>query len=98
MGATSVRLPDDLLRELDRAATRERTDRAVIIRKALERGIHSLALDAAVEAYQMGRVTAWAAADQAEVTLWEFLDELKRRDLWFRTDEDALRDAIEALG
>lgn len=98
MGTTSVRLPDDLLRRLDSMAKREHSDRSVVIRRAIERGVKSLSIDAAVEEYQRGGITAWSAAGQAGVTLWEFLDELKRRDLWFRTDEESLLDELEAHG
>lgn len=97
MAATSVRLPDDLIKSLDRMAERERTDRSTIIKKALEEGLKALAMDRALREYQGGRITAMRAAHEAGVTLWEFLDELKRRGLWFYTDEDLLREQIEAL-
>lgn len=98
MGATSIRLPDDLRRALDRLAEQERSDRSDVMRRALERGVKSLAMDSAVEAYRSGRISAWRAARLAGVSLWGLLDELKRRDLWFRTDEEAIREQLEALG
>ena len=98
MGATSVRLPDELLRALDRMAVKENADRSTIMKKALEEGLKALDMERAVRAYEGGRITAMRAARDAGVTLWEFLDELKRRGAWFHTDEDTLREQLEALG
>lgn len=98
MVATSVRLPDDLLERLDAFSADEHTDRSVVLRRAIERGLTDLLLDRAVDRYQAGSVTAWRAAEEAGVTLWAFLDELDRRGLGLRTDEDLLLEQVEALG
>jgi predicted transcriptional regulator len=97
MGATSVRLPDDLLRALDEVARRQGTDRSSVMKRAIERGLRQISIDEAVEAYLKGGITAMRAARMAGVTLWEFLDELQRRGLGLRTDEDALRAQVEGL-
>lgn len=97
MASTSVRLPDDLLEALDRLADREHVDRSTMMRRAIERGLEDLALDQAVDAYQSGGVTAWKAAREHGVTLWDLLDELRDRGLGVRTDEEELRRQIEDL-
>jgi predicted transcriptional regulator len=97
MAATSVRLPDDMVKALDRLAKKEGTDRSTVMKRALAKGIRELAMESAMDEYERGGVTAWGAARRAGVSLWEFLDELKRRGKWFRTDEEHLREQIEAL-
>lgn len=97
MGATSVRLPDDLLRDLDEVAKRQGTDRSTVMKRALEKGLREISVEEAVQSYLRGGTTAMRAAKMAHVTLWEFLDELKRRGLGLRTDEDYLLAQIEAL-
>lgn len=98
MGATSVRLPDDLLRALDDMAKRQGVDRTSVMKQALEKGLRELSVDEAVQAYLRGGITAMRAARTARVSLWEFLDELKRRGLGLRTDEEHLLAQIEGLG
>lgn len=97
MASTSVRLPDDLLEALDEMADREHVDRSTMMRRAIERGLEDLALDQAVAAYQSGGSSAWKAARDHGVTLWDLLDELADRGLGVRTDEETLREQIEDL-
>lgn len=98
MPTTSVRLPEDLLSGLDELARRAHADRSDVIRRAVDRGLRVLLLDEAIVAYQEGRLTAWAAAREAKVTLWEFLDALQRRGLGLRTDEEHLWQELESSG
>lgn len=98
MGATSVRLPDDLLKALDDTAERQGMDRSTLMKRALELGLREISVEEAVHAYLKGGITAARAAKTARVTLWEFLDELKRRGLGLRTDEDLLLAQIEGAG
>lgn len=97
MVSTSVRLPEELLEALDRMAQREHVDRSTMIRRAIEEGLTDIAVEHAIRRYQRGGVTAWKAARDAEISLWELLAALERRDLWFRTDEETLREQIEEL-
>lgn len=48
----------------------------------------------AVDRYRRGKCGAWRAASDAGIGLWEFLDELARRGVPFRTDERHLWAAI----
>lgn len=97
MATTTVRLPDRLLDALDEMADQEHVDRSTIIRQAIERGLEDLSLDQAIERYQRGGVSAWQAARSSGVSLSRFLDEMSRRGLGIRTDEDLLADQIEGL-
>lgn len=98
MGATSIRLPDDLLRALDDVAKRQGTDRSSVMKRAIEKGLLQITIEDAIQAYLRGGITAMRAARMAHVSLWEFLDELKRRGLGLRTDEGHLLAQIEGLG
>ncbi|MEK6954187.1 MAG: UPF0175 family protein [Candidatus Micrarchaeota archaeon] len=48
----------------------------------------------ALREYQKGYLTAWAAAAKAGVSLWEFLDELKRHNIYFATSQEVLREML----
>lgn len=97
MGTTSVRLPENLLEDLEDLAQAEQTDRSTVIRRTIERGLRDIAFDRAIDAYQQGGKTAWAAARQEGLPLLAFLEELRRRDLWFHTDEETLASQLEDL-
>jgi predicted HTH domain antitoxin len=94
---TSVRLATDDIQALEALAGRLHVDRSALIKRALDAGVRELLLDEAVLAYQKGRASAWKAARSARVPLAEFIDELKRRGVPFRTDEDLLKEQVEEL-
>jgi len=94
---TSVRLSRADLKALEDLANKLHLERSSLIKRALDAGVRELLLDEAVMAYQKGRVSAWKAARSARVPLAEFIDELKRRGVPFRTDEDLLREQVEEL-
>jgi len=94
---TSVRLDRADLKALDELASRLKLERSTLIKRALEAGVREVLIDEGVAEYQKGRASAWKSARGARVSLAEFLDELKRRGVPFRTDEDLLREQVEAL-
>ncbi len=98
MPVTTLRLSDDELRRIDRIARQQGVDRAVLLRRAIAGGVREILLSDAIGRYQRGECSAWRAASDAGVGLWEFLDELQRRGVPFRTDEGHLEGLIEELG
>ena len=94
---TTLRLSEDELRRIDRIAKRQDVDRAVLLRRAIAGGLREILLSDAILRYQHGDTSAWRAASDAGIGLWEFLDELRRRGVPFRTDEGHLEDLIEDL-
>jgi len=97
MPVTTLRLSDDELRNLDRVAKEQGVDRAVLLRRAISGGLREIRLSDAIGRYQRGECSAGRAAEDAGVGLWEFLDELARRGVPFRTDERHLEKLIEEL-
>jgi len=95
---TTLRLSEDELQRIDRIAGQQGVDRAVLLRRAIAEGVREILLSDAIARYQRGECSAWRAASDAGVGLWEFLDELQRRGVPFRTDERHLDGLIEELG
>ncbi len=98
MPVTTLRLSDEELRRIDRVAKQQGVDRAVLLRRAIAEGVREILMSDAITRYQRGECSAWRAASDAGVGLWEFLDELLRRGVPFRTDERHLEGLIEELG
>jgi len=97
MPVTTVRLKEDVLKDLDEMARSHFTDRSSLIRKAIGLGLKDLLLEEAIGCYQKGECSAWECAREAKITLWEFLDVLNRRGIFFKTDEVELENALREL-
>lgn len=97
MPVTTIRLDEDDLRYLDDIAEGQKLDRTSLIKKAIKLGVSDILLDNALEKYKKGTCSAWECARQARVSLWEFLEELRKREIYLRTDEIELENALKEL-
>jgi len=93
----TVRLPPDILEELDRLAEREHKDRSTLIRELLERGVGEKRVEHALELYRSGRVTGWKAAQVAGISLWRFYEALKAKGVLLQYSEHDLDEDLKAL-
>ncbi len=97
MPVTSIRLDKEDLKYLDEIASKQSVDRTTLIKRAIKLGVQDILLEDALQRYQKGLCSAWKAASEAQISLWEFLDELKKRDIGFRVDEIKLKNALKEL-
>ena len=98
MPSISARLPDEEAEELERVAEMLGEDKSSVIRKALSEGLRDLRIRRAVERYQTGEVSVKQAARIAGVSLGEWLEIARDRNLTAQlTPEDLERDAGTAL-
>ena len=95
MPVTSIRMNDEELKRLDEMAKRKSLDRTHLIKKAIELGVRDMLIEDALDHYQRGGKCAWACAEEAGLTLWEFLEILKQREIFFKTDEAELDSALK---
>jgi len=65
----TARLPQEMLREVERLAEKLKVDRSELIRRLLDFAIQHQKIEDASEAYRDGRVTLWKAAEMAGVSL-----------------------------
>jgi predicted DNA-binding protein len=78
---TTIRLPEDLLRRLDRRARARGSDRATLVRQLLAEACTRDMEDEVLSAYAAGKLSLSAAAARLRVDPFAFLDLLRRRDL-----------------
>ena len=93
----TLRLPREMLKELDGLAERERKDRSAVIRDLLERGVGEKRVEHAVGLYRSGRVTGWKAAQLAGVSLWRFYEAVRERGVLLQYSEHDLEADLAAL-
>ncbi|MCW4045859.1 MAG: UPF0175 family protein [Candidatus Bathyarchaeota archaeon] len=94
----AVRVPEEVDKEIREIIEEEKLDKATVVRNLLEIGIAEWRKQTAVELLQRGKVTFAKAAEIAKLSLWEFADLVKQRNVeWVRlSPEDLDREFREA--
>ena len=93
----AVRVPDELDKEILEIVKKEKIDKATVVRELLETGITEWRKQTALELIQKGKVTFAKAAEIAKLSLWEFADLLKQRNIeWVRFTPDELEKEFNA--
>lgn len=97
MPSISARIPDEEREQLDEVAALLGEDRSTTIRRALDEGLHELRIKIAVQQYQSGDVSVNEAADIGGVSVAEWLEIARERNLTHQlTPDDLERDAESA--
>ena len=94
----AVRVPAELEKEILEVIKQEKLDKATVVRNLLEIGIMEWRKQTALELLQKGKVTFAKAAEIAKLSLWEFADLVKQRNIeWVRfAPEDVEKEFREA--
>jgi predicted HTH domain antitoxin len=81
----AVRIPEEIEKEIQEVIEREGLDKATAVRTLLELGIGEWHKQTALELLRDGKVTFAKAAEIAKLSLWEFADLIKQRNIeWVR--------------
>jgi len=94
----AVRVPAEVEKEIREIVDEEKLDKATVVRNLLELGLAEWRIQTALELLQKGKVTFAKAAEMARVSLWEFADLVKQRNIeWIRyTPEEVERELRKA--
>lgn len=79
MRPTTIRLPEEILSELDRRAQARGKDRATLLRELLGAALARDREDEVVSAYRSGSVSLSQAASLLGIDVWAYFDVLSRR-------------------
>ncbi len=96
--AVGVRLPKELLRQIEQLSKEDQEDRSTIIRKLVILGYSNLRKDKAVTKYRRGEWTLSEAAHQAGLTLWEMERYLVEQGFQSSYSTDDIAREIQLLG
>lgn len=81
----AVRVPAEVEKEINEIIEEEKQDKATVVRNLLEIGIAEWHKQTALDFLQKGKVTFTKAAEVAKLSLWEFADLVKQRNVeWVR--------------
>ena len=76
---TTIRLPDEVLSELDRRARARGKDRATLLRELLQDALDRDTEDEVVTSYRAGHLSLSQAASRLGTDVWSLFDILARR-------------------
>ncbi|MDS0220956.1 UPF0175 family protein [Haloarcula sp. S1AR25-5A] len=96
MGTISTRVPDELEAELDAYLDEENLDRSTAVRKLLSEGLDEWRREQAIDQLAAGSITFSRAAEMAGMSVWDFAQLAKKRDITWVAD-DHLDADLEAL-
>ena len=72
MGTISTRVPEELEAELEAYLESERLDRSTAVRKLLGEGLDAWRRERALDRFADGELSLTAAAERADLSVWEF--------------------------
>jgi predicted HTH domain antitoxin len=94
----NLRIDAELARHLNRIAEQESLRKTDVARKYLVEGVRNWKLEQAIRRYQQEQVSLERAAADAGLTLYEMMDELRRRGIALdQTTPAEARTEIRAL-
>jgi predicted DNA-binding protein len=92
---TTIRIPEDLLKEIDQLVRELKLDRSAYLREIVSKGFSIDKEDRALQKYVKGELNYMDVCRELGWNPWEFLEHLKARSLHLNVDmEDWLDSAL----
>ena len=96
--AIGIRLPRDVLKQIERLSKEDMEDRSTVIRKLVIIGYSNLRKEKAAAKYRKGEFTLSEAAHQAGLTIWEMERHLVEQGLSSSYSVEDLTREVQSLG
>jgi len=93
----TTRIEKDLAKTIDSIAKREGMDRSTIIRRFLSKAVRDWLVERSLEEYEEGKVTLWQAARKCGLSLWEMINEVRKREIHVPYGLEDLREDLKAF-
>ena len=90
---TTIRIPEDLLNEIDRFVQELKLDRSVYLREVLRKGFSIDKQDRLLEKYHRRELSQMEVCEELGWSPWEFLAQLKAKNLHLNVDLEDWLDA-----
>jgi predicted HTH domain antitoxin len=93
----SIIIPTELKRDLETLKSRLHLDLSTLIRLLLAGSVQEKKLEIAVEEYKAGKKSLGKSAEFADLSLWEFIDELHKRSVGLVISSADIEDEIRRI-
>jgi Arc/MetJ-type ribon-helix-helix transcriptional regulator len=90
---TTIRIPEDLLNEIDQFVQELKLDRSVYLREVLRKGFSMDKQDRLLEKYHRRELSQMEVCEELGWSPWEFLVQLKAKNLYLNVDLEDWLDA-----
>jgi len=77
----TTRVENELAEIIDEVSKEEGMDRSTVIRRFLMKAAKDWLIEKSLQEYEEGRITLWQAARRCGLSVWEIIDEAKRREV-----------------
>ena len=92
---TTIRIPEDLLNEIDQFVQELRIDRSTYLREVLRKGFSVDKQDRLLQKYARGELSQMEVCHELKWNPWEFLAQLKARNLYLNVTLEDWIDSAE---
>lgn len=93
----TTRIEEKLARLIDEIARKEGMDRSTVVRRFLLSASKEWRVEKSLEDYEQGKITLWQAARKCGLSLWEMIDEVKKRKVRVPYTLEELRKDLKGL-
>lgn len=93
----TTRIEDEVGRSIDAIAKEEGMDRSTVIRRFLSKAVREWWIEKCLRDYEAGKLTLWQGARKCGISLWEMIDEVKRREIHVPYTIEELREDLKDL-
>lgn len=93
----TTRVEDDLAKAIDQVAKQEKMDRSTVIRRFLSKAVQDWMIQRSLAEYEQGEMTLWQAASRCGLSLWQMIQEAKKREVHVPYTLEELREDLKAM-
>jgi predicted HTH domain antitoxin len=93
----TTRVEEELAKIIDSIAKREGMDRSTVIRRFLLRAVKDWLIEKSLDEYEEGKLTLWQAAEKCGLSLWEMINEVKKREIHIPYTLEELKEDLKAF-
>ena len=93
----TTRVDDKLAKLINEIARKEGMDRSTILRRFLIKSAKEWNLEKSLQDYGEAKITLWQAAKGCDLSLWEMIEEVKKRTVHVPYTIEDLKEDIRSL-
>ncbi len=93
----TTRVDDELAKLIDEIAKQEGMDRSTIMRRFLSKAVRDWLIEKNLKDYEEGKITLWQAAENCNLSLWEIINEAKKREVSVPYTLEDLKEDVKDL-
>ena len=93
----TIEVDDELVKLIDEIAKEEGSNVSTITRRFLIKALKDWLIERSLKDYEEGKITLWQASERCGLSLWEIIDEAKKRGIRIPYSLEDLKEDIEGL-